>query len=275
MSNGVWGPVPSGVQGQRPWPLLLALLLLLFCFLGGTSWRVDPFVTDPSAVLLAPSFAHPAGTDALGRDELARLIQGGAATLLVALPATCVAFVLGVAYGLAAGLGPWWLDRILMRVLDAVLALPSLVVLIALAALIRLDGTALALVIGLVAWPTVARLVRGETFSVRKRDFFAASRQLGAGRLHLARHHVVPVIGRVLVVNATLLLGDAILGISALSFLGLGVQPPGTSWGQLLQEGVGLIALHAWWLVLPAGGLIAASLLAASATGRWVMVRRG
>jgi peptide/nickel transport system permease protein len=211
------------------------------------------------------------GTDVLGRDELARLIEGGVETMRVAIPAAALAFVLGVAYGLIAGLGPAWLDRILMRLLDAVLALPSLVVLISLSALVTLNGTTLVLLIGLVAWPSLARLVRGEALAVRGRDFVLAAGQLGAGSWHVARFHALPVMGRLLVVNATFLLGDAILGLSALSFLGLGVQPPGTSWGQLLQEGMGLVELRAWWLVLPPGVLIAGSLFAAGAAGRWVL----
>jgi len=154
-----------------------------------------------------------------------------------------------------------------------VLALPPLVVLICLSALTTPGGVTLVLLIGLMAWPSLARLVRGETLAVRGRDFVLAADQLGAGRLHVARFHALPVMGRLLVVNATFLLGDAILGLSALSFLGLGVQPPATSWGQLLQEGMGLVELRAWWLILPPGLLIAGSLFAAGAAGRWVLNR--
>jgi peptide/nickel transport system permease protein len=242
-------------------------LIAAFCFVGPVVWRVDPAGMDTGLVLAPPGWAHPMGTDVLGRDGLARLMQGGADTLAIAVPAAVIGFVLGVAYGLAAGLGPAWLDRVLMRVLDAVLALPSLVVLVCLSALVPLNGVALAVLIGAVAWPGLARLVRGEALSVRGRDFFAAAGQMGAGPWHLARVHVLPVLGPLLVVNATFLLGDAILGLSALSFLGLGVQPPRTSWGQLLQDGMGLIELRAWWLVLPPGALIAASLFACSTAG--------
>jgi peptide/nickel transport system permease protein len=270
MRSGVWGLVPSGVQGQSPRPFVC---VVLFCFLGPFVWRVDPFAFDPAAIVTGPSLTHPLGTDALGRDALARLMEGGAETMRVAIPAAALAFVLGVTYGLIAGLGPAWLDRVLMRLLDAVLALPSLVVLICLSALATPDRVTLVLLIGVVAWPSVARLVRGEALAVRGRDFVLAADQLGAGRLHVARFHALPVMGRLLVVNATFLLGDAILGLSALSFLGLGVQPPATSWGQLLQEGMGLVELRAWWLILPPGLLIAGSLFAAGAAGRWVLNR--
>jgi peptide/nickel transport system permease protein len=268
MRSGVWGLVPSLVQGQSPWPLFL---ILMFCFLGPFVWLADPFSVGEAAVLAGPSLAHPMGTDAVGRDELARLMEGGAETMRVAIPAATLAFVLGVTYGLVAGLGPVWLDRVLMRLLDAVLALPSLVVMIFLSALVTPDAVALVLLIGLVAWPSLARLVRGEALALRRRDFVLVADQLGAGRVHVAWFHALSVMGRLLVVNATFLLGDAILGLSALSFLGLGVQPPATSWGQLLQEGVGLVELRAWWLILPPGLLIAASLFAAGAVGRWVL----
>jgi peptide/nickel transport system permease protein len=242
--------------------------LLAFCFLGPLLWTPDPAAIDPAAVLQAPGLAHPAGTDALGRDELARLMAGGAATFLVAGPACLFSFGMGAAYGLASGLAPSWLDALMMRVLDAVLALPALVVLIALAALLELNTAALVLLLSLVAWAPLARLVRNEAIALRGRDFVLAAEQMGAGRAYLARRHLIPVMTPVLLVNATLLLGDCIGLISALGFLGLGVQPPRTSWGQLLEDGLLLIDLHPWWLIVPPGLLIAASLMATSMVGR-------
>ncbi len=255
-------------------PLVLWLLLAAFCGLGPHLWTADPFALDPDAVLAVPSALHPLGTDALGRDELARLMQGGTTTLAVALAAALLAFVLGLIYGLAAGIGPVWLDRALMRLLDAMLALPALVVLICFAALLPPGDATLALLIGVVAWPPMARLVRNEARALRGRDFVLAASQLGAGPLYLARTHLLPVMGRMLAVNAAFLVGDAILSLSALSFLGLAIQPPRTSWGHLLAEGMGLIALRAWWLILPPGLLITISLLAAEAAGRSLLAGR-
>jgi peptide/nickel transport system permease protein len=245
-----------------------------FCTLGPALWRVDPAALNPALVLSAPSLAHPLGTDALGRDALARLMQGGATTLSVALVASLLAFGFGVAYGLCAGLAPAWADRALMRLLDAVLALPALVVLICAASLLAPGEQVLALLIGLVAWPPLARLVRNETVALRGRDFVLASQQLGAGPAHIARVHLLPAMARVLAVSATFLVGDAILSLSALSFLGLAIQPPRTSWGHLLAEGMGLIGLHAWWLIVPPGVLITLSLFAADLGGRAILGRR-
>lgn len=259
---------------SRAASLVLPALILAFCFAGPMLWRVDPAAIDPAAILQPPGALHPLGTDALGRDQLARLMQGGAATLLVAIPACAMAFLIGLGYGMAAGLAPRWLDAIMMRLLDAVLALPALVVLVALASLLDLTIPALVLLLGAVAWAQLARLARNEVVALRGRDYIIAAQQMGASRRYLARTHLLPVLRPVLLVNATLLLGDCIALISALGFLGLGVQPPGTSWGQLLQDGLLLVDLHPWWLIAPPGLLIAASLLAASLAGGALMPRR-
>jgi peptide/nickel transport system permease protein len=251
----------------------LVLLLLGFCFLGPLIWRLDPNTIVPDVPLAAPGFTHPLGTDDLGRDQLARLMQGGEATLLVALPGAALAFLMGLGYGLLAGLGPAWMDRALMRLLDAMLALPALLVLLCLASLVPITAPALIVLIGATGWPTLARLVRNETLGIRNRDFVLVARQLGGGPFYIARRHLVPTMGKLLAVQATFLVGDSILALSALSFLGLGVPPPQASWGSMLQSGLGLVDLGIWWLILPPGLLIVASLFATAALGRWLLAR--
>jgi peptide/nickel transport system permease protein len=252
------------------WPIFVAMALLLLCVLGPLVWRADPYAVNRMDVLTPPTLAHPLGTDDLGRDMLARTMDAGADTLRVALPASALAFLLGIAYGLLAGMGPRWTDAVLMRLLDAVLAVPTLVLLVAAASLpfFTLGTVSLVLLIGAVAWPGLARLVRGEAIALRERDFVRAAEQMGAGRWYVARTHILPVMGRVLAVNAIFLVGDAILVLSSLSFLGLGVQPPRTSWGGLLQSGLQLVDLGAWWLIVPPGLGIFAALLAASGLGQ-------
>ena len=255
--------------------LALGGLLIAASFLGPWLYGVNPYALDPAHVLARPGGAFPLGTDELGRDFLARLLAGGASTLEVSLPAALLAFGVGTGYGLAAGLGPSWLDSVLMRLLDAVLALPGLVVLIFFASLVRLSDSSLVLLLGLISWPGLARLVRNEAFAQRGRDFVLAAQQLGGGRWYIARVHLLRVMAPLLVVNGTLLVGDLIFALSALSFLGLGVQPPYTSWGGLLQSGLALVALAPWWLILPPGLAIFASLLAASLTGQGLLARQG
>ncbi len=255
--------------------LTLSVIVLFIGFVGPFIYPVDPFAIHPNHALEAPSWAFPFGTDELGRDELALLLSGGLATLIVSLPAAVLAFVVGVAYGLASGLGPAWLDRVLMRLLDAVLALPSLIILLFFASLVTLNDTSLILLLGFISWPSLARLVRNETMAQKGRDFVLATEQLGAGRFYIARVHLLRVMAPILVVNGTFMIGDAIFALSALSFLGLGVQPPQVSWGSLLETGLDIIALNPWWMILPPGIVVFAALLAASLTGQGLLARWG
>jgi peptide/nickel transport system permease protein len=255
--------------------LALSLVILFIGFAAPFLYGANPFAIHPAHALEAPSLAFPLGTDELGRDALALLLSGGLATLAVALPAAALSFVVGLAYGLASGLAPVWADRLMMRLLDALLALPGLIILIFFAALVTLNDTSLILLLGLISWPGLARLVRNETLAQRGRDFILASEQLGAGRFYIARVHLLRVMAPVLVVNGTFMVGDSIFALSALSFLGLGVQPPQVSWGSLLESALDIIVLDPWWLILPPGLLVFGSLLAASLTGRGLLLRWG
>jgi peptide/nickel transport system permease protein len=255
--------------------LAIGILILFIGFIAPFLYHVDPYAIHAGHALEAPSWAFPFGTDELGRDALALLLSAGYATLIVALPAAALAFVVGIAYGLAAGLAPAWVDRLMMRLLDAVLALPSLIILLFFAALVTLNNTSLILLLGFISWPSLARLVRNETLAQRGRDFVLAAEQLGGGRMYIARVHLLRVMAPVLVVNGTFMVGDSIFALSALSFLGLGVQPPQVSWGSLLESALNIIALNPWWLILPPGILVFGSLLAASLTGQGLLRRWG
>ncbi len=249
----------------------LAGLILFIGFVAPFLYHADPYQIHPDAALQAPGWRFPFGTDALGRDALALLLSGGLATLEVALPSAVLAFIVGVAYGLLSGLAPAWLDKVLMRLLDVVLALPGLIVLLFFAALVPQTNLNLVLLLGLISWPGLARLVRNEVLAQRGRDFVLAAEQSGASRVYLARVHLLRVIAPILVVNGTFMIGDAILSISALSFLGLGVQPPQESWGSLLESALDIAVLNPWWLILPPGLLVFGSLLAASLTGQGLL----
>jgi peptide/nickel transport system permease protein len=262
-------------RGSLVTGLVIGGAILFIGFVAPFLYMVDPYAIHPAHALEAPSWAFPFGTDELGRDGLALLLAGGLATLEVALPAAMLAFFTGVAYGLAAGLAPARIDAVLMRLLDAFLALPSLIILIFFASLVTLTNANLILLLGFISWPSLARLVRNETRAQRGRDFVLAAEQTGAGRFYIARVHLLRVMAPVLVVNGTFLVGDSIFAISALSFLGLGVQPPQESWGSLLEQSLDIIALDPWWLILPPGLLVFGSLLAASLTGQGLLRRWG
>jgi peptide/nickel transport system permease protein len=208
---------------------------------------------DPSALgergaeFRAPSPQHPLGTDALGRDVLARLVHGGRASLTVGWFSVLVAVTLGMSVGLAAGLGPRWLDRLLMVVTDAFLAFPRVFLVLLLISLTSPSLGLVTVVLGLTGWMGVARLVRAEALGLRERDFVRAARGLGLAPWRVARVHVLPHLAGTVVVAATLRIGTTILLESFLSFLGLGAQEPAVSWGAMIQQGRGVL-LEAWWL---------------------------
>jgi peptide/nickel transport system permease protein len=264
-----------GDRGTLVTGVALAAIVVLFSLIGPYLYTASPYAIHGHHALEAPSAAFPLGTDQIGRDELARLIAGGYATLIVSIPAAVLTFLLGITYGLAAALSPSWFDKVLMRVLDAILALPGLVVLIFFSALFTPGTFELILLLGLTSWPGLARIVRNEAIAQRNRDFILATRQFGGGTWYIARAHILRVMAPILVVNATFLVGDSVLALSGLSFLGLGVQPPYTSWGGLLQTGLNLIALDPWWMILPAGLMIFLSIMAANLIGQGLLARFG
>jgi len=235
------------------------LILLALAALGApwiAAWRgVDGEAVDLLLRFGPPSAANPLGTDDLGRDVLARLLQGGRVSLFVGLAAALTSAVFGTAIGLAAGFYGGRLDTLLMRFTDGVISLPLLPLLIVLAAvdLTKLGvSPALAqspeislyrivVIVSLFGWTTVARLVRGSALAVREQEFVRAARALGAGPLRLMAVHILPAVVSPIVVATTLSVGNIILFESVLSFLGLGIQPPLPSWGNMLTNAQELV----------------------------------
>ena len=220
----------------------------------GASWIApyDPLAINLPEALLPPSAAHWLGTDQLGRDVLSRLIYGTRISLVIGFIAVSVAVVIGVAVGAVAGFFGGRLDTVLMRFVDTMLAFPDIFLLLTIIAIFGPSIYTIMIVIGLTSWMGVARLVRAEVLSLKEREFVLAARALGASRWRLLTTHLVPnALGPVLVA-ATLGVGGAILTESALSFLGLGVQPPTPSWGNILNEGRVALGV-AWWLTVTPG----------------------
>ncbi|HPC84515.1 MAG TPA: ABC transporter permease [Thermoanaerobaculaceae bacterium] len=203
------------------------------------------------------------GTDALGRDVLARLLWGGRVSLALGLLALAVSTLLGAAVGLAASWVGGAVDATLMRLADAVLAVPMLVLVLLLTALLRPSLGVLAVVIGLGSWMGVARLMRAQVQALKQRDFVLGLRAIGASPARILLRHIVPNTLAPLGQDAALRLGDLILIESSLSFLGFGVQPPAASWGSLLADGQAALG-SGWWLVVFPGCLLAATVLAAA-----------
>lgn len=278
-----WGLFPALHGGEfadllRSAPLTAAgvalfIALVAFSWLGPLVHPVSPYAIHPHRIFLPPSWAHPLGTDDLGRSFLARMMYGGQPSLGVAMLGTLIAVLLGLLYGMSAGLSPPWLDKTLMRILDAVLALPTLVLMIFFAALVRLSPLSLILLLGLVSWPGLARIVRNEVLAYKNRDYVLAARQFGAGTGYLARTHLLRSMFPIVMVNATFTVADLILALAGLSFLGLGIQPPAPSWGGLLGNGSNLAIIGTWWLILFPGLAILLAILSMNMIGQGLLNR--
>lgn len=233
---------------------------------------------DPSAMgeagsrLMPPSWSNPLGTDLLGRDVLARLLHGARVSLMVGWLSVSVAVVLGVLVGMGAGLGPRWLDRLLMGVTDAFLAFPRIFLVLLLVSLTAPSLPLVMTVLGLTGWMRVARLVRAEILSLRERDFVAAARGLGFSGWRVATRHVFPNLIPTIIVAATLRVGGAIIAESFLSFLGLGAQEPVVSWGAMIQQGRDHL-LDGWWLTSFPGLAIALTVLGYNLLGDGLSAR--
>jgi peptide/nickel transport system permease protein len=226
----------------------IALLALVAVFAAWIS-PGDPLMQNLAERLQGPSAAHWLGTDDLGRDVLARLIFGTRISLSVGFIAVGIALAIGTALGLVAGFRGGWVDTVVMRFVDVMLSIPTIFLILAVLAFLGPSIYNVMAVIGLTAWPGLARLVRGEVLSIREREYVQAARVAGLPTWRILLVHILPNTVAPILVSATLGVGGAILTESALSFLGLGVQPPTPSWGNVLA--IGRDYLHiAWWLSL-------------------------
>jgi len=227
----------------------LALVLGLFAVALLARWLApyNPDFIDLKQVLMPPSAAHLLGTDTLGRDVLSRIIYGARVSLLVGFVAVGIATLIGLLVGALAGYYGGVLDQILMRLVDLMLCFPTIFLILAVIAVLGPSIWNIMAVIGLTSWMGVARLVRAEFLSLREREFVVAARALGASDARLIWRHLLPNALTPVMVSATLGVAGAILVESSLSFLGLGVQPPTPSWGNMLTMGKDNIEI-AWWL---------------------------
>jgi len=208
----------------------------LLAVAGPLLWTIAPEATNPALGLAAPSAAHPLGTDELGRDVLSRLLHGSRVTLLVGVAAMLAALLIGVVVGAVAGFNGGWLDAVLMRFTDGMLAVPAFFFILVVVTVLGTGIPTLVMVIGALSWMPVARVVYGETLRWKTAEFVVAAVSLGVPGPRLLARHILPQAVPSLVVSATLGVALAILTESALSYLGLGVQPPLPSWGNMLQR---------------------------------------
>ncbi len=245
---------------------LLLAVMAVTAVAGPWLYHVDPNLLDFANSGAAPSAQHPFGTDETGRDVLSRILVGGRVSLAVGLAAMVVSVTIGTLVGAVAGLGRRWADTVLMRLTDATLSIPTIFVVISILTFLGPSAATLIVAIGATSWMGLARLVRGELLTVRALGFVEAATALGASPLALFVRHLLPHLAPVILVNATLGVASAMLTESALSFLGLGVQPPAASWGNMLSGAQTTIFSHPTLAIYP-GVFIALTVAATNLLG--------
>lgn len=231
----------------------LIVVFLLFCFLGPELYHTDQIATNLADANQPPGGAHPLGTDDVGYDELGRLMMGGRASLEIGVAAAILATVFGTLWGAIAGYAGGVVDAAMMRVVDTLLAIPTLFLVLILSSIFSASVGLLIVVVSFAAWLSPARLVRGETLSLRTREYVQAVTMMGGGDGRTVLRHILPNAIGTIVVNATFQVADAILLVAALSYLGLGMAPPHADWGNMLSNATDFVQNGYWWMIFPPG----------------------
>jgi peptide/nickel transport system permease protein len=232
----------------------IVMFIVLFSFVGPLIYHTNQVNTNLSEYLCRPSAAHLLGCDDVGYDELGRLMVGGQTSIEVGLAAAIVSVMVGTLYGAFSGFVGGAVDAFLMRLVDAGLSIPYIMVIIILSVVFHPNPVIMIFIIAVFYWLGVARLVRGETLSLRTREYVQAVKIIGGRRSRSIVRHIVPNAIGTIIVQATFAVADSILILSGLGFLGLGIQPPATDWGSMLSDGLTYLqGGNYWWLIYPPG----------------------
>ncbi|QOD93096.1 MULTISPECIES: ABC transporter permease [Microcella] len=258
-----------GDIARRPVALASAVVLLLVVLAAAAGPWIVPYAAndiDLGRALQAPSWAHVFGTDDLGRDIYSRVVLAAGVSVQVSVVSVSIAFAAGVLLGLIAGYFGGWIDTIVMRIVDVMFAFPVLLLALAIVAILGPGLTTAMIAIGVVYVPIFARVARASTLSVREEPFVRAAQGMGAGSRWIILRHILPNVAAPLIVQTSLSLAFAILSEAALSFLGLGVQPPNPSWGRMLFDARGYLD-QAWWMAVFPGLAVFVTVLAFNLLG--------
>jgi peptide/nickel transport system permease protein len=246
--------------------VLLCLIALFAPAIQGLVTHVGPYQQDLTNLFSPPSKAHLLGTDELGRDTLTRLAYGARVSLTVAFLTAAFTLIIGVTVGVFAGYFGGLIDEILMRLVDSVLAIPAIFLFMLMAIVFRPGPLTLSLIIASVSWGATARLVRAETLALKTQQHVLAARSLGATNLRIVALHILPHTLPTVIVAGSLSVGYVILVEAALDFLGLGIQPPTASWGNMLTNAQAYLFQSSWLVILP-GGMILATVVSLNVLG--------
>jgi peptide/nickel transport system permease protein len=244
----------------------ILLLLYLAAIFGPMLAPYGYSQIDYKAFSQGPSLAHPMGTDQLGRDELTRVIYGGRVSLMVGLSVGVFSTLIGAIFGIVSGFYGRLVDVGIMGFTDFMLVLPNLPLLIVAGSIFRLNAVTISILLVALSWTTIARVVRGQVLSLRNREFVMAAQAIGVSKAMIMARHILPNVVGVMVVQTTLAVGLTILAESALSFLGLGIQPPTPSWGNLLSDAQSNMTQQ-WWLAVFPGAMIILTVLCVNFLG--------
>jgi len=257
-------------------PLIILLILVASAiFADFLAWH-DPEIGDPRQRLLPPfweergNIRYPLGTDTMGRDVLSRLIYGARVSLLVALAAVIFAACLGTAAGVIAGFFGGWVDQAIMRFTDSWLSIPTVMFGILMAVIVGPGVFNIIIILGAVYWTRYARVTRGETLSLKTRDFVHLATIAGCGKFRIIRKHILPNVMNNVITLASLQIGVVIVVEASLTFLGVGVPPPKPAWGLMLSEGRGGLLAGYWWLIVSPGVAIALLVMSFNLIGDWL-----
>ncbi len=247
--------------------VVLIVLVVLFCFLGPLIYHTNQVATNLATSNIRPGGTHPLGTDSVGYDELGRMMVGGQSSIEIGFIAAALASLFGVLWGAISGYFGGIVDAVMMRIVDALLALPVLFVLLLLSSVIQPNAFNLTIIVAVFAWLVPARLIRGEALTLRTHEYVQAVKGMGGGASRSVFVHVIPNAIGTIVVNITFQIADAVLLLAALGYLGFGIPPPAANWGQMLSQGISFLYAGEWWLIYPVGIMIIITVLAFNLVG--------
>jgi peptide/nickel transport system permease protein len=273
---------PGGAAGQSTWRVALRellhnrlgmvglgiiLLMVLFSFVGPLVYHTNQVATNLTQVNLAPGGKFPLGTDQVGYDVLGRLMVAGQSSLEVGMAAAVIAAGIGTLWGAVSAFAGGWVDSVMMRIVDALIAIPTVLLVLLLATIVTPSVLTMIYVLGFVSWIITARLVRGEVLVLRTLDYVSASRVAGERPVRIVLRHVVRNVIGIVAVQATFEVANAVLLLATLSYLGLGPPPPAVNWGGMLTTGLNFIYDGYWWQIYPAGICIVLTVVAFNLLG--------